>query len=87
MFIVCVAAAVLVHRNGHPLLFGVAAFVAFANLFSSQLMCALDGCRFSENPRSWRDPSCIAFLVNRTTGVVGAMILVYALADLYMQDG
>jgi len=83
VFIVCVAAAVLVQRSGHPLLFRLAAVVAFGNLYSSHLVCALDGCHPYENLRSWRDPAHVAFLVNRTTDAIGVILLMYALADLY----
>ena len=83
MFIVCVVAAVMIERDGHPLLFGLAALVAFGNLFSSHLICTLDGCRFRKNLRSWRDPAYVAFLANRITGVIGVTLLVHALSDLY----
>ncbi len=86
-FIVCVVAAVLAQRSGEPLLFGLAAMVALANLVSSQLVCALDGCGSHEHARSFRDPAHLASLINRTTGVIGAILLTYGVADLYSKGG
>jgi len=81
-FIVCVAATVLLQHRGHPLLSGLSALAAFGNLFSSQFLCALDGCRLGGNSGSWRDPANIALLIYRATFVTGLVILIYALADL-----
>ena len=86
-FIICVAATVLVQPNGHPLLFGLSALVAFGNLFSSQFLCAFDGCRLDEDPSSSRDPTHIALLIFRATAITGIIILVYALGGLYWQRG
>ena len=80
-FIICVAAAVLVQRNGHPLLFGFSVLVAFVNLFSSQLLCALDGCRVDEQEQSRRDPGYLARLVYHTSSVTGFVVFAHALAD------
>ena len=86
-FIVCVAATVLVQSNGHRLLFGLAALVAFANLISSQFLCAFDGCRPSEVSGSSRDPARTAMFVFRVTAITGLIILIYALADVYWLQG
>ena len=82
-FIICVAAVVLVQRNGHPLPFGISALAAFGNLFSSQFLCTLDGCRLDTNSGSWRDPAHIAPLIFRITSITGFIILAHALADMW----
>lgn len=86
-FIICVAATVLLQPNGHPLLFGLSALVAFGNLISSQFLCALDGCRLNAESLSWRSPAYIALLIYRATSATGLAILVYAMADLYSKSG
>lgn len=80
-FIICVLAAVLVQRNGHPLLFGFSVLIAFANLFSGQLLCALDGCRVDEQEQSRRNPGYLARLVYHVTSVMGFVVLAHTLAD------
>ena len=81
-FIICVAATVLLQPDGHPLLFGFSALIAFANLISSQFLCAFDGCRVDGNSGSRRDPAHVARFIYRATSVIGLVILIYALADL-----
>jgi len=82
-FILCVVAAVLIHRSGITVLFGFAAFVAFANLISYQLSCALGSCSIRDEPPRATDPVRLAALVNRATGFLGVVLLLYALAGLY----
>jgi len=83
LFIVCVVAAVLIHRSGITLLFGLATIVAFANLISYQLSCALGSCAIRDESPSATDPAHLADLVNRGTGLIGIVLFLYALADLY----
>jgi hypothetical protein len=82
-----VAATVLLLPDRHPLLFGLSGLIAFANLFSSQFLCALDGCRVNANPVSRRDPAHTARLIFAATSIAGSVILIYALADLYLEGG
>ncbi len=74
-FIWCVAAVVLLFRNGETILFGFAALVAFANLFSSQLMCALGSCKTPDSSFFPRDPT---MLIHRVTAILGLVLLLYA---------
>ena len=83
LFIVCVAAVILLHRSGITSLFGLAAIVAFANLISYQLSCALGSCSIGYEPPGATDPARLAVLVNRGTGLSGVLLFLYALADLY----
>lgn len=83
IFILCVVAAVLIHRSGITLLFGLAAVVAFANLISYRLGCALGSCSIRNGPPRATDPALLADLVNRVTGFMGVVLFLYALADLY----
>lgn len=83
IFIVCVVAAVLIHRSGITLLFGLAAIVAFANLISYRLGCALGSCSIRNEPPRATDAARLSNLVNRVTGFMGVVLLLYALADLY----
>lgn len=83
LFIVCVVAAVLIHRTGITMLFGFAAFVAFANLISYQLSCALGSCSIRDEPPRATDPVRLASQVNRVTGFTGVVLLLYALVALY----
>jgi len=82
-FIVCVVAVVLLHQAGESLLFGVAVVVAFANLLSSQLTCALGGCRNPEDASLSSDPVRIVSLVNRISGITGAILCIYVVAIMY----
>ncbi len=82
-FIVCVAAVVLLHQAEESLLFGFAVAVAFTNLFSSQLTCALDGCHIPGEARPLSDPARLASLANRISGVIGAILFIYSLTNLY----
>ncbi len=82
-FILCVVAAVLIHRSGITVLFVLAALVAFTNLISYQLSCTLGSCSTRDNPPPARDLAQLAALVNRVTGLMGVLLLLYALAGLY----
>ncbi len=83
LFIVCVVAAVLIHRSGVTMLFGLAALVAFANLISYHLSCILGSCPIRDEPPPTTDPAHLAALVNRVTGFIGVALFLYALVDLY----
>ena len=83
LFIVCVVAAILIHRSGITLLFVLAALVAFANLISYQLSCTLGSCSTRDNPPPTRNLAQLAALVNRVTGFIGVVLLLYALTGLY----
>ncbi len=74
-FIWCVAAVVLIYRNSETILFGFAALVAFANLLSSQLMCALGSCKTQDGSFFPRDPT---MLIHRVTAILGMVLLIYA---------
>ncbi len=82
-FIVCVVAVVLLYQAGESLLFGVAVVAAFANLFSSQLTCALGGCQSPDDAPLSNDPVRLVSLVNRISGIAGAILCVYAVAIMY----
>ncbi len=82
-FIACVVAVVLLHQADEPLLFVFAVAVAFTNLFSSQLTCVLHGCHTPGEARPLSDPARLASLANRISDIIGAILLIYALINLY----
>ena len=86
-FIICVLATILIQRTEHQILFGLAALTAFANLFSSQFLCALDGCRPRTAPGSKLNPGHIALYAYWASSALGFIVLLYAVAELYWNSG
>lgn len=73
-FVLCCAGGLLIYQTNEGVLFYMASMTAFANLFSAQLMCGMQGCQTQKTGIFKQDPVALFHYGTTIAGIIFCLL-------------